>query len=326
MKAVVIARYGDPDVLHWTDVPDPEAGPGEVLVRVAATAVNRADVMQRRGGYPPPPGAPEYPGLECSGRIVALGAGTEGWSVGDEVCALLSGGGYAEYVAVPSGQLLPIPAGVDLYDAAGLPEVACTVESNLFDLAGLRAGDTLLIHGGASGIGTFAIQRARAEGIRVIVTAGSPRKLARCQELGADVTISYRTEDFAARVHEETSGRGVDAVLDMVGGPYLSRNVQSLATGGRLVVIGLQGGGRAELDLAELQRKRASVIATTLRARPTAEKAHIVAAVRERVWPLVEDNRIRPEIDRTLPITDVARAHRALEAGETIGKIILAVT
>ncbi|MFB6397435.1 NAD(P)H-quinone oxidoreductase [Polymorphospora lycopeni] len=325
MKAIEITRYGEPEVLHWREVPDPTPAPGEVVIEIAATAVNRADILQRQGRYDPPPGAPIYPGLECSGRIVALGEAVSDWAIGDQVCALLAGGGYAEYVAVPASQLLPIPTGVDLYTAAGLPEVSCTVESNLFQVAGLRSGDTLLVHGGASGIGTFAIQRATAEGIRVLVTAGTPRKLARCRELGADVAISYHTEDFVARVREQTGDRGVDVVLDMVGGAYLSRNVEVLALGGRLVVIGLQGGDRAELDLGQLQRKRASVTATTLRARPIAEKAEIVQAVRKRVWPLIENGQIRPQTDRTLPITEVAEAHRILEASGHIGKIILTV-
>ncbi|WP_155342837.1 NAD(P)H-quinone oxidoreductase [Acrocarpospora pleiomorpha] len=325
MRAIEIVHYGGPEALVWNEVPDPVPGPGEVLVEVTATAVNRADVLQRQGSYDPPPGAPAYPGLECSGRVLALGPETSGWSVGQPVCALLAGGGYAERVAVPVGQLLPVPAGVDPRTAAALPEVACTVESNLFQVAGLRPGETLLVHGGASGIGTFAIQRAVAAGVRVIVTAGTPEKLKRCRELGADVAISYRTEDFAARVLEETGGRGADVVLDMIGGAYLGRNVEVLATGGRLVIIGLQGGSRAELDLGLLQRRRATVTATTLRARPLAEKAEIVARVRAQVWPLIESGRIRPVVDQVLPITEAAAAHHALEAGDHVGKIILTV-
>ena len=325
VRAITVPRPGGPEVLEWVEVPDPEPGPGEVLLDVVAAGVNRADLMQRQGHYPPPPGAPPYLGLECSGRITRLGAGVEGWSVGEEVCALLSGGGYAERVAVPAGQLLPLPRGVDGVTAAGLPEVACTVESNVFQLAGLRAGETLLVHGGASGIGTMAVQLARARGARVCVTAGTPAKLARCRELGADIAISYRDDDFVARVREETGGRGADVVLDNMGAKYLPRNVDVLAVGGRLVVIGLQGGTRGELDLGALLRKRASVHATSLRARPAEEKAAIVAAVRERVWPLIESGRVRPVVDRVLPVAQVAEAHRVLEASEHVGKVLLRV-
>jgi putative PIG3 family NAD(P)H quinone oxidoreductase len=290
---------------------------------VAASAVNRADLMQRLGMYPPPPGAPEYPGLECSGRIAALGAGVTDWKAGDEVCALLSGGGYAERVAVPAGQLLPVPAGVTLAEAAALPEVTCTVWSNVFQLARLAVGETLLVHGGASGIGTMAIQLARARGARVLCTAGSADKLAFCTRLGAERAISYRDEDFTEVVSEVTGGRGADVILDLMGASYLARNVQALAPGGRLAIIGLQGGTRAELDLGTLLRKRASVSATTLRARPAEEKAEIVAAVREHVWPLVEAGTVRPVIDRTVPMAEAAEAHRVLEDGVHIGKVVL---
>ena len=325
MRAVVIREPGGPEVLEWTDVADPVPGPGEVLVEVVASAVNRADLLQRQGRYDPPPGAPAYPGLECAGRVAELGEGVTGWSVGNEVCALLSGGGYAERVAVPEGQVLPLPAGVDVLHAAALPEVACTVWSNVCSLAGLRPGETLLVHGGASGIGTFAIQLAVALGARVLVTAGTPAKLARCRELGAAVAVSYRDEDFVARVREETGGRGVDVVLDNMGGPYLARNVDALAVGGRLVVVGLQGGRRGELDLGALLAKRASVSATSLRARPVQEKAAIVAGVREQVWPLVAAGRVRPVVDRVLPMSEAAEAHRVLEAGEHVGKVLLRV-
>ncbi|UOE19153.1 NAD(P)H-quinone oxidoreductase [Thermobifida halotolerans] len=325
MRAIVISAPGGPEKLTWQEVPDPEPGPGEVLVEVAATAVNRADVNQRRGDYPPPPGAPEYPGLECSGRVVALGPDTagSGYRVGDEVCALLSGGGYAERVAVPVGQLLPVPAGTDLVEAAALPEAACTVWSNVFMTAALREGETLLVHGGASGIGTFAIQAARAFGARVLTTAGGPAKVERCRRLGADVAVDYRSEDFPARVKKETGGRGVDVVLDIMGGGYLDANIRSLAVGGRLVVIGLMGGRRAELDLGRMLVKRLSVHATTLRSRPVQEKAAIVSQVAERVWPLVEKGRIRPVVDRVLPLSQAAEAHRVLEAGGHVGKILL---
>jgi len=269
------------------------------------------------------PGAPPYPGLECSGRIIGVGPGTDGWRVGDEVCALLGGGGYAEQVAVPAGQLLPAPAVMTLTDAAGLPEVACTVHSNVFQRAGLAPGETLLVHGGASGIGTMAIQLARAHGARVACTAGSPVKLERCRELGADLAINYTTEDFVEAVRDFTGGRGADVILDIMGAVYLPRNVEALATAGRLVVIGLQGGSRAELDLGALLRKRASVQAATLRSRPTAEKAAIVAAVREQVWPLVSAGRVTAVIDRVLPLADAPEAHRLMEAGEHVGKILL---
>ena len=264
MRAVVISEPGGPDVLQLAEVPDPEAGPGETVVEIVGAGVNRADLMQRMGLYPPPPGAPPYPGLECSGRIAELGEGVDGWAVGDEVCALLSGGGYAEKVAVPAGHLLPVPAGVSLSDAAGLPEVTCTVHSNVFQSCALQPGETLLVHGGASGIGTMAIQLAREHGARVACTAGTPEKLDRCRELGADLAVNYNTEDFVEAVRDFTGGRGADVILDIVGAAYLARNVAALAIGGRLVVIGMQGGTRAELDLGMLLGKRASVRATTL--------------------------------------------------------------
>ncbi|MBA3620195.1 MAG: NAD(P)H-quinone oxidoreductase [Acidothermales bacterium] len=323
MKAVVIREPGGPDVLEWRDVPDAQPAPGEVLVEVVASAVNRADTLQRKGQYEPPPGTSPYPGLECSGRVSALGAGVDGWSVGDEVCALLTGGGYAERVAVPAGQLLPVPSGVSLVEAAGLPEVACTVWSNVFMIAGLRPGETLLVHGGASGIGTFAIQLARQAGARVLCTAGSPPKLERCRELGAEVAISYRDEDFVARVREVTDGRGADVILDNMGAEYLGRNLDALAVNGRLAVIGLQGGRVGELDLGALLAKRGAVMATSLRARPREEKAAVVASVRDHVWPVIEAGDVRPVIDRTVPMRDAAEAHRVLEAGEHMGKILL---
>ena len=324
MDAITIPRSGGPEVLTWQTVPDPEPAPGEVLVDVTASAVNRADLMQRQGFYPPPPGAPPYPGLECSGRIAALGDGVTGWEVGDEVCALLSGGGYATRVAVPAGQVLPRPASVSLRDAAGLPEVACTVWSNVGQLAHLSKGETFLVHGGGSGIGTHAIQVAKALGATVLCTAGTPEKLARCRELGADVTIDYKTEDFVERAREETVA-GVDVILDLMGAKYLARNIEALAANGRLAIIGLQGGAKAEIDLGMLTRKRAQVIGTVLRARPAAEKAAIVAAVRERVWPLVDSGAVVPVIDRVLSLRDAAEAHRVVEAGDNIGKVLLAV-
>lgn len=325
MRAVVAVEPGGPEVLHVTELPDPAPGPGEVLVDVAATAVNRADLLQRRGLYPPPPGASDVIGLECSGTVAALGEGVTGWSVGDEVCALLAGGGYAERVVVPAGQLMPVPAGVGLVEAAALPEVACTVWSNVFMVAGLQPSETLLVHGGAGGIGTMAIQLATALGARVLTTAGSADKVERCRELGAAVAINYREEDFVAVAKEATDGAGVDVVLDNMGAAYLSRNVDVLAKGGRLVVIGMQGGTKGELDLGALLGKRGAVIATTLRARPVDEKAAICAAVAEHVWPLVADGVVRPIVHTTLPLADAADAHRLMEDSGHVGKIVLTV-
>jgi putative PIG3 family NAD(P)H quinone oxidoreductase len=323
VRAIVITEPGGPDVLQVQSVPDPEPAAGEVVIEIAAAGVNRADVVQRQGFYPPPPGAPPYPGLECSGRIAAVGPGVTGWQAGDEACALLAGGGYAERVAVPAGQLLPLPGGVSLVESAALPEVACTVYSNVFMLAGLAAGETLLVHGGASGIGTMAIQLAHARGARVACTAGSAAKLERCRELGADLAICYSDTDFVAAVSEFTGGRGADVILDIMGASYLPRNVAALATGGRLAVIGLQGGSRGELDLGLLLRKRASVQATSLRARPAGEKAAIVTAVQEQVWPLIGGGRVHPVVDRILPLEAAAEAHRLMEASAHIGKILL---
>ncbi|MDR6863089.1 NAD(P)H-quinone oxidoreductase [Phycicoccus sp. 3266] len=323
MKAITIPQPGDADALVLDEVPDPQPAAGEVRVRVAAAGVNRADVMQRMGHYPPPPGAPEYPGLEVSGTVDALGEGVEGWSVGDEVCALLSGGGYAELVCVPAGQLLPVPAGVSLEDAAALPEVVSTVWSNVFMTANLLPGQTLLVHGGSSGIGTMAIQLAREVGAHVAVTAGTAEKLEACRELGAEVLVNYREVDFVERVRAATGGAGADVVLDNMGAKYLACNVDVLAPNGRLVIIGLQGGRTAELDLGKLLAKRAAVIATSLRARPAGEKATIVAAVREHVWPLVEAGRVRPVVHGRYPLADAAAAHRELESSGHVGKILL---
>lgn len=326
MRAVTLPSYGGPEVLTLADVPDPLAGPGEVLIEVAATAVNRADLLQRQGFYHPPPGASPYPGLECSGTISALGEGVAGWSVGDEVCALLSGGGYAEQVAVPVGQLLPVPRGVSLVEAAALPEVACTVWSNVFQLAALQPGEALLVHGGTSGIGTHAIQLAKRFGARVLCTVGSAEKAARAEQLGAEKAILYKEVDFVEQVRALTDGRGADVVLDNMGAAYLSRNVDVLATGGRLVVIGLQGGAKAELDLGALLVKRAAVHATSLRSRPAGQKAAIVAAVLAGVWPAVEAGEVRPVVDRVLPLDQVADAHRLLEQSSHIGKVLLQVS
>ncbi|MBT2506620.1 NAD(P)H-quinone oxidoreductase [Streptomyces sp. ISL-98] len=326
MHAITIPEPGGPEALVWAEVPDPLPGEGEVLVEVAASAVNRADLLQRQGFYDAPPGASPYPGLECSGRIAALGPGVSGWAVGDEVCALLSGGGYAEKVAVPVGQLLPLPDGIDLVTAASLPEVTSTVWSNVFMIAHLRPGETLLVHGGASGIGTMAIQLAKAVGARVAVTAGGQDKLARCAELGADILIDYREQDFVQELRKATDGYGADVILDIIGAKYLDGNVKALAVNGRLTIIGLQGGVKGELNLSALLKKRAAITATTLRARPLGEKAAIVAAVREHVWPLIGTGRVHPVVDRILPMSEAAEAHRALAAGEHVGKILLATS
>jgi putative PIG3 family NAD(P)H quinone oxidoreductase len=321
MHAITIREPGGPEVLEWAEVPDPTPGPGEVLIDVAATAVNRADLLQRQGNYPPPPGASDILGLECSGTIAGLGEGVEGWRVGDEVCALLAGGGYAERVAVPSGQLLPVPAGVDLVTAAGLPEVACTVWSNVVMHAGLSEEDVLLVHGGASGIGTHAIQVGKALGATVAVTAGSEDRVQRCRRLGADIAINYREQDFVDVLKKDTGG--ADVILDNMGASYLDRNINALAQEGRLVVIGMQGGVKGELNLGKLLSKRASVTATGLRARPKENKARIVAEVREHLWPLIERGSVQPVIDRVMPIADAGEAHRALDEGGVFGKIVL---
>jgi len=325
MRAITIPESGGPEVLSWDEVPDPVPGEGEVLVEVVASAVNRADIVQRQGFYDPPPGASPYPGLECSGRIAEIGTGVSGWAVGDEVCALLSGGGYAEKVVVPAGQLLPVPKGVDLKHAAALPEVACTVWSNVFMIAHLRPGETLLVHGGSSGIGTMAIQLAKAVGAKVAVTAGTKEKLEHCARLGADILINYKEQDFVAELKAATDGAGADVILDNMGAKYLDRNVRALAVNGRLAIIGLQGGTKGELNIGALLGKRAAISATTLRARPLSEKTAIVAAVREHVWPLLEGGHIRPVVDRELPMSDAAAAHRVVEESGHVGKVLLVV-
>jgi putative PIG3 family NAD(P)H quinone oxidoreductase len=323
MRAIRVQEPGDADQLVLDEVPDPAPGPGEVLVDVVAAGVNRADIMQRQGHYAPPPGASEYPGLEVSGRIAALGDDVEGWKVGDEVCALLDGGGYAERVAVPVGQLLPVPRGVTLEEAAALPEVTATVWSNVFLVANIQPGQVLLVHGGSSGIGTMAIQLARAVGAHVAVTAGSAEKLEACTALGAEILVNYKDQDFVEQVREQTAGHGADVILDNMGAKYLGRNVEVLATNGRLVTIGLQGGRKAELDMGMLLAKRGAVIATTLRARPATEKAAIIAAVREHVWPLIESGAVRPVVHSRHPLGRAADAHREMEASGHIGKILL---
>ena len=323
MHAVVITEPGGPEVLHWTEVPDPRPGPGEVLIDVAASAVNRADMMQRQGFYPPPQGAPAYPGLECSGTIAALGEGVAGWRVGEQVCALLAGGGYAEKVAVPAGQLLRVPQSTTLTEAAALPETVCTVYSNVFQGARLASGETLLIHGGGSGIGTTAIQLGKHAGAIVAVTAGSREKLDACRELGADILINYREDDFAECLMQATGGHGADVILDIIGAGYLARNLAALAPDGRIANIGLQQGRTGQLDLGLLMSKRGTIMSTTLRARPAEQKAAIVEAVAANVWPLVDARVIRPVIDRELPMRQAGEAHRIMTASSHTGKIVL---
>lgn len=323
VHAITLTGPGAADVMRWAAAPDPSPGPTDVLVAVRAAGVNRADLAQRAGHYPPPPGASPILGLECSGQIVALGADVDGWHVGDEVCALLAGGGYAEQVSVPAGQVLPVPAGVPLSVAAGLPEAACTVWSTVFQAAAARAGQTLLVHGGTSGIGTFAIQLARAMGLRVFTTAGTPAKCARATELGAELAIDYRRDDFVSAVRDHTGGVGVDVILDVVGGDYLARNLDALAPDGRLVVLAMQHGRRAELDLGLLMAKRGTVYSAGLRARPLEQKAAIVAAVRTSVWPLIESGAIRVVVQAEVPMAHAADAHRIMEAGDHVGKILL---
>ena len=322
MRAVTAPQPGGPDALVVSERPDPTAGPGEVVVDVVASAVNRADTLQRMGFYPPPPGASDVLGLECSGRIAAIGDGVSGHEVGDEVCALLAGGGYAEKVAIPAGQLMPVPDGIDLVTAASLPEVACTVWSNVFMIANLQPGERFLVHGGAGGIGTFAIQLASALGAEVYATAGSSEKLELCRSLGATRAISYRDEDFVEILKE---AGGADVILDNMGAAYLGRNVDALATQGRLVIIGMQGGVKGELNIATLLNKRGAVIATSLRARPSAEKAAVCAAVAEHVWPLVASGKVRPMVNQRFALDDVADAHRLMDEGGHSGKILLTV-
>lgn len=325
MRAIEISRPGGPEVLAEAIRPDPVPGPGEVLLRVAASGVNRADLLQRQGHYPPPPGASDIPGLECSGVIAGLGPDVTGWQEGDRVAALLDGGGYADLVVVPAAQLLTVPDHVDLVDAAGLPEAVCTAWSNLVMVGQLTREDVVLIQGGSGGVGSVAIQLAAAMGARVAATAGGPDRVERCVALGAQIGIDHRTEDTGARMADATSGHGADVILDVLGAGGLAANVRTLATGGRLVVIGLQQGRRAELDLGALMVKRASVHGTTLRSRPPAEKAAIVADVTAHAWPLLGPNdiRLRPVIHARVPLAQAADAHALLESGEVFGKVLL---
>ena len=323
MRAVSVESPLGPDGLVVVDVPTPAPNSGEVLIRVRAAGINRADLMQRAGHYPPPPGVTERLGLEVSGIIEGIGPDVTGWSVGERVCALLDGGGYAEYVVAPAAQLLPVPPSVNLLDAAALPEATCTAWSNLVDVGRLAAGDWVLVHGGSGGVGNVAVQLAAALGAHVLTTAGGAARAERCLELGAEEAIDHRREDVLLRVQEITEGRGVDVVLDVVGAGYLDTNLRALAVGGRLVVIGLLRGRRAEIDLGLLMARRASVTGTTLRARPAAEKAAIVAAVRTHVWPLLDSGRLRPVVHARLPLSEAGAAHELLASGEAFGKVLL---
>src|SRR3954454_5890250 len=320
MRAVIVPEPGGPDALVVADLPDPTAGPGEVVIDIAASAVNKADTLQRQGFYPPPPGASDVLSMECSGTVSAVGDGVGAWSLGDEVCALLASGGYADKVAVPAGQVMPVPAGVDVVTASALPEVAATVWSNVFMIANLRPAETFLVHGGAGGIGTMAIQLAHVLGATVAATAGSEDKLATCRSLGADITVNYREDDFVAVLRE---AGGADVILDNMGASYLMRNLEALKTEGRLVVIGMQGGAKSEIDLSVLQRKRAALVATTLRARPSEEKSAICAALVEHVWPLVADGKVKAVVHERVPLAEVARAHQAMDDSSHVGKILL---
>lgn len=321
MRALIAPDPGGPEALQIVELPEPIPGPGEVVIDVTATAVNRADVLQRKGFYPPPDGVSDVLGLECSGRVSAVGPGSQ-HRIGDEVCALLAGGGYAEKVLVPAGQVMPLPPGVDLSSAAAVPEVAATVWSNVFMIAGLRAGDNFLVHGGSGGIGSMAIQLAKAAGANVYTTAGTPEKVEFCRSLGADVAINYRLEDFVEVLQR---AGGADVVLDNMGAKYLSRNVAALAPEGRLVIIGMQGGVRGELNIAELLNKRAAVVATSLRSRPIADKAAICSALVEEVWPLFASGQVRPIIGSQYPLVDIASAHEAIDSATSTGKVLVTV-
>ena len=323
MRAITIHSPGGPEVLTGTDLDDPVPGHGEVLISVAAAGVNRADLHQREGTYPPPAGAPPWPGLEVSGTVAALGPGVSGFAVGDRVCALLPGGGYAQLAIASAGQVLPVPDSIDLIDAAALPEAIATVWSNVFMAAALRAGETLLVHGGSSGIGTMAIQLARAFGCQVAVTAGTAEKLEACRRLGADILIDYREQDFVDVILEATDGRGADVILDSIGGDYLDRNIRSLATRGRLMLIGNQSQMPGELSVGRLMSKWGTIQASTLRARPTVEKDQIIASVLANVWPLVAAGQIVPVVDERFALDDAARAHEKMESGANIGKLLL---
>jgi putative PIG3 family NAD(P)H quinone oxidoreductase len=323
MIAIEIREPGGPEVLVPVERPRPDAAAGDVLIKVAAAGVNRPDVLQRRGRYPPPPGASDIPGLEVAGTIAAIGDGVSAWHVGDEVCALVAGGGYAEYCVAPAPQCLPVPRRLDLIAAAAIPETFFTVWTNVFERGRLKPGESILVHGGSSGIGTTAIQLARALGSRVFATAGSAAKCEACEALGAEVCVNYRDTDFVAVVKERSGGRGVDVVLDMVGGEYVPRNLDVLATDGRLVQIGTLGGATASINVGVVMVRRLTITGSTLRARPVADKAVIALAVRDRVWPLLESGAVKPIVHATFPLRDAAAAHRLMESSAHIGKIVL---
>jgi putative PIG3 family NAD(P)H quinone oxidoreductase len=325
MKAIEIATPGGPEVLRPGERSVPQPADGEVLIKVAAAGVNRPDVEQRKGTYPPPPGASDIPGLEIAGTVAALGSGASGLKIGDAVCALVSGGGYAEYCTAPVAQCLPVPKGLGMVEAAALPETFFTVWQNVFDRARLKAGETILIHGGSSGIGTTAIQMAKAMGARVLATAGSDEKCQACRKLGAERAINYNTEDFVEATLAETKKKGADVILDMVGGKYFERNIASLAIEGRLAVIALLGGRDGKLDLGLLLRKRLTVVGSVLRARPVAEKGAVADALRQHIWPLIAGGKIKPVIDSTFPLADAAKAHARMETSAHVGKIVLTV-
>ena len=323
MTAIEIREPGDPDVLVPVERPRPEPGAGEVLIQVAAAGVNRPDVFQRRGRYPPPPGASDIPGLEVAGAIAAVGADVGEWRPGDRVCALVAGGGYAEFCVAPAGQCLPIPGRLDMIAAAAIPETFFTVWTNVFDRGRLRARESILIHGGSSGIGTTAIQLARARGARVFATAGSAAKCAACERLGAERCVNYREADFVGVLNTATGGRGVDVILDMVGGPYFPRNIATLAMEGRLVEIATLGGATAEINIQTVMQRRLTITGSTLRARPVAEKAAIASALVANVWPLLESGEVTPIVFKTFPLRDAAAAHALMESSQHIGKIVL---
>lgn len=325
MTAILISSPGGPEVLAPGTRPVPAPGPGEVLVKVEAAGVNRPDVMQRKGLYPPPPGASDIPGLEIAGTVVALGAGAERFKVGDRICALVTGGGYAEYCTASEATALPLPDGLSAAEAAALPETVFTVWSNIFERGGLKAGETLLVHGGASGIGTTAIQLAKAFGARVVVTAGSDEKCEACVKLGADLAINYRTQDFVAEVKSFTAGKGANVILDMIGGRYIQKNYEAAAQDGRIVQIAFQEGAKAEVDFMRLMLKRLTHTGSTLRSRPVAEKAALAAAIVEKVWPLVTAGKVRPVMDATFPLAAASAAHARMDASAHVGKIVLTV-
>ena len=326
MTAIEVSEPGGPEALKPVEQPLPTVGAGEILIKVAAAGINRADILQRRGFYPPPPGAPNTPGLEAAGTVAALGAGVSGFAIGDEVCCLLAGGGYAEYCSAPAPQVLPVPKGLSMVEAGAVPETFFTVWTNVFDQAGLKSGERFLVHGGSSGIGTTAIQLAHALGAEAYATAGSAEKCAACEKLGAKRAINYREEDFVAVIKDATNGEGVNVILDMVGGEYVQRNFEALAVGGRLVNIAFLSGAKAQVNLDPLMRKRLTFSGSTLRARPVEDKGEIAASLRQKVWPLLGDGTVKAVIDSTYPLSDAPKAHERMESSAHIGKIVLTMS